>query len=323
MASRQAAGLESATVSRVGYLEGLGDRAESAGRVAAVPDGASAASVASAARAAVSAAAPKRRIRPPKAIAQIANQAQPSARPAITSDSQCTSSSTRARGDRDGDPRCEAREHRPRRATAPSSDQERRSGVEGGSGRRVAARERRPQRRSGRVERRAHAVGELLDRDVSRTPHRAMTATMNGATQYAPLPDRLGDGEDDTEHDDRVDASELRDGVEHVRRRRRWRGCFPISPRRCRSRSAASLRGRGTRARRPARRRRSPMIIASVSASPVAAAGSSSGAQEGAEIRVPPDRLADLARLIQCREPCRRRGPRVSPALRIRLESRP
>ena len=41
-----------------------------------------------------------------------------------------------------------------------------------------------------------------------------MTATMNGTTQTAPLPDRLRDGEDDAERDDRVDASELRDAVE-------------------------------------------------------------------------------------------------------------
>ena len=51
--------------------------------------------VLSATFAAVSAAAPKRRIRPPKAIAQTANQAQPSERPATTSVSQCTSSRTR------------------------------------------------------------------------------------------------------------------------------------------------------------------------------------------------------------------------------------
>ena len=48
-----------------------------------------------------------------------------------------------------------------------------------------------------------------------------MTATMNGDDPDAPFPDRLCDGEDDAEHDDRVDASELRDGVEDVRRRRR------------------------------------------------------------------------------------------------------
>jgi hypothetical protein len=46
-------------------------------------------------RAASSAAAPKRSRRPPKAMAQIENHAQPSARPAITSLSQCTSRSTR------------------------------------------------------------------------------------------------------------------------------------------------------------------------------------------------------------------------------------
>src|SRR6187551_63103 len=46
-------------------------------------------------RAAARAAAPKRRTRPPKAIAQTANQAQPSARPASTSVSQWTSSNTR------------------------------------------------------------------------------------------------------------------------------------------------------------------------------------------------------------------------------------
>src|SRR5581483_3220640 len=51
--------------------------------------------VAFATRAATSAAAPKRRIRPPNAIAHRANHAQPSERPAITSVSQWTSSRTR------------------------------------------------------------------------------------------------------------------------------------------------------------------------------------------------------------------------------------
>ena len=47
------------------------------------------------ARSAISTGAPKRSRRPPNAIAQSANQAQPSARPARTSVNQCTSSSTR------------------------------------------------------------------------------------------------------------------------------------------------------------------------------------------------------------------------------------
>ena len=162
-----------------------------------------------------------------------------------------------ARGDRDGDPDRETGEHRARRTAAPPAEQKRRRGIERGRCRRVAARERRPERRRRGVEGRAHPVGELL--------HRQRQDLLAGHDRDderhdpdAPLPDRLCDGEDETERDDRVDAPELRDGRSRpCVDSRESRDGSPTSPRRCRSRSSGSSCAPGTRALRAARRRRS------------------------------------------------------------------
>ena len=99
-----------------------------------------------------------------------------------------------------------------------------------------------------------------------------------------------------------VDASELRDGVEDVRRRRRRVTVSPfrhavVDPDQLRVRAdqvrehaeqhaAADRDDHRERQREPGRGRRVEPR-----------------AQEGAEIRMSPDRLADLARGIECREP--------------------
>ena len=118
-------------------------------------------SACSATCAAASAPAPKRRIRPPKAIAQTANQAQPSARPAITSVSQWTSSSTRLAATATAIPAASPQRSSLRAGPA-TPEHQRGRGVERGRGRRMAARKRRPERCRDGIERGSHAVDELL-----------------------------------------------------------------------------------------------------------------------------------------------------------------
>ena len=146
--------------------------------------------------------APKWRKRPPKAIAQIANHAQPNARPAMTSESQWTPSITRLQATpaaiAAAPPASSARVRGERRRASTSATR----GVEGRGGGRVAARERRPERLRDRVERRADAVEELLDRvdehdlaDDDRDQEREDPAVRH--------PDHLDDADDD-DHRDRV-----------------------------------------------------------------------------------------------------------------------
>ena len=109
-----------------------------------------------------------------------------------------------------------------------------------------------------------------------------MTATMNGDDPDAPFPDRLDDGEHDAEGDDRVDASELRDGVQAVRRQR---GCVTVPPLRDAVVDPGQL---GVRAHQVGehseqRRRRRREQQRERQRRPVAAAGSRRAPQDGAQ----------------------------------------
>ena len=146
-------------------------------------------------RAASSAAAPKRSRRPPNATAQTENQAKPSARPAITSLSQCTSSSTRLPATMTTSPAAVPGDGGPHAATAAAAEQQRGRGEERGGPRRVAARKGRPERLRDRVQRRPHAISEVLDR-------RGQDAVpghddeQEGHDPRAPRPQGLHDGQD-------------------------------------------------------------------------------------------------------------------------------
>ena len=136
-----------------------------------------------ASRSAVSAAAPNRSTRPPKAIAQTLNHAPPSASPASTSLSQWTESSTRLPATSTISPRPRRRRSRSARPRPAAGEQQRRRAPEGHRPRRVAARERRPERRGDRVELRADAIGELLDRRRQQPVARPRRRATNGTTQ--------------------------------------------------------------------------------------------------------------------------------------------
>ena len=134
---------------------------EAAGRVAATPaparpaaepalrrltrslTGAGSTPRSSAISAASSTGAPRTRKRPPNAIAQMPNHAQPKASPAMTSDIQWTPRSTRLQATADGDRDRAAGEKRARPRRAPAREHECRSRVERRRKARVAARERR------------------------------------------------------------------------------------------------------------------------------------------------------------------------------------
>ena len=118
---------------------------------------------ASAACMASSAAAPKRsKRRPPNAMLQAANHAQPRKSPAMTSESQCTSSKTRVHATATAIPTAAPARTRGHACRRLAENQSRRC-VERSSCRRVAARERRPERLGDRVQRRPDAVEQILE----------------------------------------------------------------------------------------------------------------------------------------------------------------
>ena len=195
-------------------------RAVARGRSAAGPSD-------SATCSATSATTPNRSRRPPKAMLQSVNHAQPSASPPITSVSQWTSSSTRleatATAIPTAPPASTARAARGRRRPSRSAH----GRVERCGGRRVAARERRAERGRCRVEGGSRPVDDVLDhgrdellagddRDDER--HDPPTA----------CPVELDGGKHDREHDHDVDRSELGDAVQHVVRERRGLAVPPL-----------------------------------------------------------------------------------------------
>ena len=216
-----------------------------------------------------------------------------------------------ARRDADCDPRGEACEQRPCRACASAPEQERGRRVEGRRRRRVAARERRPEGRRDRVERGPQPIDELLDRQ-----RQGLLAAHDGEDErHNPdglLPDRLGDREDDAQDDDDVDAPELRDVVEEVRRRPRRVTVSPfgdalVDPgqvcvrahqvgERAEQHSAANHQDQCQRERKS---RRDGRIEPRV--------------QQRAQPRMPGDRLAGLLRRVERRRQLRPGDPRVAP----------
>ena len=108
-------------------------------------------------------AAPGLSILPPKATAQAANQAQPSARPARTSVSQWTSSSTRLAATATAMPTARPATAGQRAPAPPAPGDERDGRPQRRRGRGVAAGERRPERLRHRVEVRADAIDERLE----------------------------------------------------------------------------------------------------------------------------------------------------------------
>ena len=120
--------------------------------------------------------------------------------PAITSESQCTSSSTRLAATATAIAAGAAREQRAHAGAAAAREDQRERRVERGRGRRVAARERRAERLGDRVERRPGAVDELLDAVRDRACRRATTTSRNGhevAARRCGAARRASDGDAD------------------------------------------------------------------------------------------------------------------------------
>ena len=252
---------------------------------------------ASAARATWSAAAPNRSSRPPKAIAQIENHAKPSARPAITSLSQCTPRSTRLPATMTASPAATPAIAARAGPLAAAAEQERRRREERGRPGRVAARERRPERLGDRVQRRPHAIGEVLDgRGEDAVP--GDDDEQERHDPPAPGPHRLDDGQHGGEHGDDHGLAQVGDGVEPVGRERRR---VPVAPVRHAVVQPDEIGVTADQIGEHRRAARHPPTItrsASVSARPVAACGSSRVAsavprRDGAES---PRRLARRAR---------------------------
>ena len=157
---------------------------------------------------------------------QIANQAQPRARPPITSVSQWTSRNTRLAATATAIATALPGDRRASRAGTPPAEKQGSRGVERRRGRRVTARERWAEGRSRRVERRARPVDDLLDHRRCRL----LAGDDQDDERHDPSsarPVQLDEPEDDAEADHDVDRSQLRNPVQRMCRKR---GGIAVSP---------------------------------------------------------------------------------------------
>ena len=159
-------------------------------------------------------------------MAQIENHAQPSARPAITSLSQCTSSSTRLPAtmttSQAATPAMAARTTRPRPRVSSSAAAAKKAADHdewplGNDGPSVSA--------IGFSAGRTRSASSLTV--VVRMPFPANHDQQEGHDPHAPRTHGLRDGQDDRQRDDHDRLAEMRDGIEAVRRER---GRVPVAP---------------------------------------------------------------------------------------------
>ncbi len=115
-----------------------------------------------------------------------------------------------AGGDCDRDRNRGGHDELPYRAPQRPSDDQCRRSVERRSGRRMAARERRPERCSGWVQRRPEAPDELLDAEHGRL-HAGQHDEQEEKRPEVPMPDCFDEHEHHCNADDDPDAAELGD----------------------------------------------------------------------------------------------------------------